>query len=74
MGCFSGLWEHAKQEFNMTLSPLPTEAKASHGCGSDSLYCVLSPGFERMGTTSAPVRVHALPQGEGGLLPAPCKG
>ena len=54
----------------MTLSPLPTEAKASHGCRSDSLCCVLSPGFEHVGTTSAPVPVHALPQGKGGLLPA----
>ena len=74
MGCFSGLCEHAKQELNVMVSPLSSEAKASHGCRSDSLYCVLSPRFERTGTMSAPVPVHALPQGEGGLLPAPCKG
>ena len=54
----------------MTLSPLPTEAKASHGCRSDTLYCVLSSGFEHVGTTSAPIPAHALPQGKGRLLPA----
>lgn len=40
-GCFSGVWEHAKQEQHDGESS-STEAKASHGCRSDTLYCVLS--------------------------------